>query len=171
MKELNELSIQERKRALEDVHGVGESVKETPDLVKESLERFQVEIMKIKTKSAYEKAVFMSPSFVKDTDFQLMFLRADFFDPKKAAKRMVNYFSHKLRLFGLDRLVKPITLDDLDEDDLRDMLSGSLQVLPHKDRSGRTIVVSFHEKHGYKTFGNHVRKKKEEEEEKYIYAE
>lgn len=157
VRELNQLSMEERNRALEDVHGVGEIVKETPELVEESLELLETEINKVRSRTAYEKAAFMSPSYPKDRDFRLMFLRADFFNPKKAAKRLVSYFDHKLRLFGINKLVKPITLDDLDEEDLRDLHSGSLQVLPQKDRAGRTIIISFHEKHGYKTFENHVR--------------
>jgi hypothetical protein len=157
VKELNQMSLEDRNRALEDVHGVKDPVEETLEFVDVSLKRLEEEVNKIKARAAYERALFMSPSYVKDADFRIMFLRADFFDPKKAAMRMVNYFHHKLRLFGMDRLVRAITLDDLNEDDLSDMLAGSLQVLPQTDRSGRTVVVSFYEKHGYKSYENHVR--------------
>jgi hypothetical protein len=157
VKELNELSITEREHVLEEVNGLPKAIDETSELVEESLKRLEEEISKIRKRSAYEKALFMAPNSVRDRDFRLMFLRAALFDPRKGAKRMVNYFHHKLRLFGLDKLVKSITLDDLDQDDLTDMFSGSLQILPVKDRAGRTVVVSFHDKHQYKTFENHVR--------------
>jgi hypothetical protein len=157
VKELNELSITEREHVLEEVNGLPKAIDETSELVEESLKRLEEDISKIRKRSAYEKALFMAPNYVRDRDFRLMFLRSALFDPRKGAKRMVNYFHHKLRLFGLDKLVKKITLDDLDQDDLTDMFSGSLQILPVKDRAGRTVVVSFHDKHQYKTFENHVR--------------
>jgi hypothetical protein len=157
VKELNQLSLEERERALEELHGVARSLDESEDFVEDSLRCMEEEILKIRKRSAYEKALFVSPDRVRDPDFRLMFLRSVFFDPRKAAKRIVNYFHHKLRLFGFDKLVKPITLDNLNEDDVAAMLTGALQVLPEKDQAGRTIMVSFHEKHSYKTYENHVR--------------
>jgi len=158
VKEMNQLSIEERQRALEDVHGVRSVVEESPEIIERSLLQLEEALSKIRTgRAAYDRAVFMSPSYVKQQSFRIMFLRSEFFDARKAAKRMVNYFHHKERLFGLDKLVKDIELEDLGEDDLHDMMGGYLQVLPKKDRSGRTVVVSFHEKHNHRRHANHHR--------------
>jgi hypothetical protein len=157
VKELNQLSIEQRELVLEEVHGLPKAMNEYPEFVEESLRLLEEEILKIRKRSAYEKALFVSPYHVRDRDFRLMFLRSVFFVPRKAARRLVNHFHHKLRLFGFDKLVKPITLDDLKPDDIAAMAPGSLQILPEKDQAGRTIILSFHEKHCYKTFDNHVR--------------
>ena len=50
-----------------------------------------------------------------------MFLRAERFDAPKAAIRLVNHFEGKLVLFGEDKLVKRITLDDLEEEDIEEI--------------------------------------------------
>ena len=150
--ELNQLSIEEK----EDVRG--SAVDESQELLERSLLLMDETLSKIRTdRSAYDKAVFMNPSYVKQQSFRVMFLRSELFDARKAAQRMVNYFHHKERLFGLDMLVKDIELTDLGEDDLNDMMGGHLQVLPNKDRSGRTVVVSFHRKNYNRGHENHVR--------------
>ena len=71
-----------------------------------------------------------------------MFLRADHFNAQQAAERMAKYFTNKLSLFGEDKLVKKITLDDLNEQDKKVLFSDGNIVLPHKDRAGRPIWYS-----------------------------
>jgi hypothetical protein len=56
------------------------------------------------------------------------------------------HFQHKLDLFGIEKLAKRITLDDLDEDDKAALLSGSVHMLRQKDRSGRTVSFSIQER-------------------------
>jgi hypothetical protein len=154
--ELNQLSLEERERVYEEIHGVAEAVEETEDFVKEKLEQIQEEIMKIRKRAAYDKAFFMSPERVKDRAFRLMFLRAECFHARKAAKRLVLFFHHKLEFFGLERLVNKITLDDLDDDDKTALIAGSFQVLPDKDRAGRTIICNLHGCHNFKSWVNQV---------------
>jgi len=155
--ELSQLSTEERAHVLEEIHGVAKAVDETDTLVEKSLKEMEAEIGKVRKKSAYEKALFLNPDHVRDPAFRLMFLRAVGFDPRKAARRIINFFHHKMRLFGLDKLTRRITLTSLSADDLQDMCSGALQILPTKDRAGRTTIVSFHSKHQYKEFENHHR--------------
>ena len=70
-----------------------------------------------------------------------MFLRADRYDPREAAERMIRFLDLKKELFGTQKLVKEITLDDFDEDDMETLRSGYMQVPPYKDMAGRTILV------------------------------
>ena len=158
-KEMYKLSTEERSRVLDEIHGVAEEIDETDEFITDCLKKMEEEVLKIRKRSAYEKALFVKPSAVKDPTFRLMFLRAEYYDPKKAAKRMVSYFHHKLRLFGFDSLIRPITLDDLDEHDKHALNAGTMQFLPIKDKSGRTIVCNFHKFHDFQSSINQVRRK------------
>jgi hypothetical protein len=138
--EMNQLSLQERNLALEEIHGVANVVEETPDFVELRLERLESEISKLKKKSAYERTKFMCPRYVYSTKLRLKFLRAERFDATKAAKRMITFFELKLQLFGMDKLVRDITWDDLSTQDRAIMTSGGISILPWKDRSGRQVA-------------------------------
>jgi hypothetical protein len=140
VQELNGLSMDEREDVNSDIHGVAKEIDEQPEFVADRLLKIGEEIGKITSKNAYDKAVFLAPHYVKSRDFRLLFLRADRFHPRKAARRIVDYFSEKVKLFGLDKLLKPITQDDLDEDDIVSMKTGCRQLLANKDRSGRGIM-------------------------------
>jgi hypothetical protein len=156
-KELTELSMQERERAYADVHGVSEEFEETPELIEQSLADIEVEINKVKKKSAYDKALFLNSQHVRNREFRIMFLRADNFDAKKAAKRIILYFESKLELFGANLLAKDVTLNDLDEDDMEALLSGSFQSLPTKDQAGRAVIFISQKYFNYKTWQSKVR--------------
>ena len=156
-KELHDLSLQERERVFEEIHGVVDDVhNKDPSNMDRLLEELDGEIRKIKQKSAYERAVFLSPRYVRDVGFRRKFLRADGFDVTKAAKRMVNYYEHKAELFGEDKLVKKITLDDFDDDDMEELRTGSFQVLPEKDRSGRPVMFITQKEFRYKSWQSKV---------------
>jgi hypothetical protein len=71
-----------------------------------------------------------------------MFLRSVSFDLIHGAQRIVKYFEQKLELFGMDKLVKSMTYNDLSEDDLEVLLSRCMQILPVPDSSGRKVVFS-----------------------------
>ena len=62
-------------------------------------------------------------------------------DPKAAAEQFLKILEMKKHLFGMENVVKEITLDDLDEDDKENLLGGSLKILPCTDRSGRKIIL------------------------------
>jgi hypothetical protein len=157
-KELHELSLKQRERVFEEIHGVvGSYFNEDPTNLTLRFSELDEEIKKIKKKPEYERALFLSPRYVRDADFRLNFLRADGFDTSKAAQRMVNYFQHKMELFGEEKLVKKISLDDLDEDDIAELSTGSFQFLPQKDRSGRPICFVIQKLFNYKSWQSKVR--------------
>lgn len=158
VQELKELSIEERERVMEEVHGVvNPLVEETDDFVRASLRELEQTVQQIKTKQAYDRAMFLSPARVKDPKFLLMFLRSESFDVKKAARRLIKYYESKLVLWGESRLVKePITLEDLSPDDLEALEAGSLQPLGVSDRSGRPISFMIQKNIRYKHWSNQV---------------
>ena len=163
-KEFNELSKEEREQIIEEIHGVADlKIEEGPDLIERSMRNLDDELKRVtkyESRVAYERAAFLAPRLVKNRDFRLMFLRADIFDAKKAARRMTNYFQSKVELFGEDKLLKDITLEDLDEDDLATLMTGGFMLLPSKDRSGRTIMFVSQKYLKYKSWKNLVRHKR-----------
>lgn len=140
--ELNRLSLNERSKATEDVHCVGESSEEDPSLLLKSLKQIDEELKREKN-PIYELAAMQDKSFVEDEEFRTKFLRADFYDAKKAVRRMVTFLKYKLTYFGQDKLTKEITLADLDEEDMDLMTSGLFHIQNEKDRSGRVIIYLF----------------------------
>lgn len=69
-----------------------------------------------------------------------MFLRADDYNPKNAATRLVKFMEGKLKYFGSDPLARPIEYSDLDNDTIQCLRSGVMQILPCRDRAGRAIL-------------------------------
>jgi CRAL/TRIO domain len=97
-------------------------IEETPDLVRDSLEQFQVQLdADVKkgdtttptTSTIFEEAARENATEYANPDFRLMFLRTDLFDVTLAVKRFRNYWQNRKRLFGqLHTLtVDPATLD------------------------------------------------------------
>lgn len=138
--EMNQLSLSERERKCEEVHGISSFMEETPDLVYEALFELEREVAAIEPKTAYDMALKMDRSYVEGRKFRLMFLRAELFDVKKAAERMVLFLEKKLKFFGPASLVRSIQMSDLDDDDITTLKSGVFQILPSRDRSGRPIL-------------------------------
>jgi hypothetical protein len=141
--ELNQLSAKEREQIQEELHGVSSgAVDEDPMFVDQCLIEMEEEIKPIRKRNAYDRALFLSPKYVKDRNFRLMFLRAVSFHPRNAANRLVKFFEFKLELFGIDKLGKmKITQADLDEDDICALRKGRVQILPQKDASGRAVLL------------------------------
>jgi hypothetical protein len=135
------LSTKERDQVLHDIHGVSDETMETPEIIAQSLEQLQEEIQQIENKEAYDLARSQNPNYVHNRHFELRFLRADLFDIRNAALRLVQHFKVKLDLFGRDRLVKDISQEDLSENDMRNLYSGYFQTLPLRDPAGRLISV------------------------------
>jgi hypothetical protein len=140
--ELGKLSLKEREKVYEDVHGVSDPIQETPKLKDECLKNMEDEINLIQEKFAYEQAKLISESFVTDRKLRLGFLRAESFDPKKAAARLVKYFNCRLEMFGVEKLSKSITLDDLSDESVSSLGRGCIQILPNRDTQGRAVVIS-----------------------------
>jgi hypothetical protein len=138
-KELSELSVNQRAFVLEDIHGVADTITETPSFLSQSLAKLEKEIKKLRKQSVFERALFLAPRHVKDEKLRLMFLRAEYFDPVKAAQRMIRYFEQKREIWGASKLGKTITLDDFDEHDMSCLKVGKYQNPGAKDRAGRPI--------------------------------
>jgi hypothetical protein len=155
-KELNQLSLKERERALEEVHGIPQALPEDPAVEEEQLNVMEAELSKIKDKKAYDRALFLSPRYVNNRFFRLLFLRAECLDGKRAAMKMVNHFQYKLELFGIEKLVKDIELEDLSEDDKEALMTGHFQFLREKDRGGRAVQFSSTKEIRFKTVENEV---------------
>ncbi len=155
--ELNSLSLEQRKEIYDDLHGVTMHREvETPETIDRWLREFKDAIRKIRYKPEYEKAAFLNPDFVLDPKIALMFLRAEDYNAKRAARRIVTHYKHKMELFGVDKLARPITFDDLDEDDKNAALTGFYQRFHLPDQSGRSVIISFPHLLNFKTAINQV---------------
>lgn len=139
--ELTKLSIEDRVKALEEVHGVVENIEEDPEVINNLFEQVKEELKRIRYKQAYEKTAFLSNAYVNDPEFVLPFLRADNYKPRPAAIRLTEHFRHKLDLFGERTLVRDIMYDDLTDDEKLILNSGFVQIMTAKDQAGRQIVV------------------------------
>lgn len=141
--DMNAMTVEERELVYEEVHGVSDIVEETPELLTTSLQRMRDELAKVPkyNRKALDRALFLKPTLESDDNFHVMFLRAERFDPFKAALKMYRYFEHKLNLFGDEKLVRRITLDDLGRKEKSLMYSGAVQFLLTNDSSGRAIFL------------------------------
>ena len=154
--ELNQLSLNDRNLLFEEIHGIPQALNEDPKTLTEQFDAMEQEISTIREKKAYDRALFLSPKYVKDKSFRLLFLRAELLDGRKAARKMINYFQFKLELFGIEKLAKDIEIDDLDEDDKAALMNGHTHFLSHKDSAGRAIEFSSLDHFGYKSIENEV---------------
>jgi hypothetical protein len=141
VQELNSLSVQERERLYEEMHGVVDVIEETPEFVAQKLATMRGLVKEIpsKMKKALERAIFLRPSIESDDKLHLMFLRAKKFDAHASANMMVQHFENKLALFGEDLLVKKITLECLTENEMKIIRTGSIQMLRNRESQGRVV--------------------------------
>ena len=158
-KEMAELSAEERERYAEEVHGaVVEVPEENPIFVDQCLQQMEEEIQKVRNRSAYNRAHFLNPSMVGSRKFRLMFLRYALFDPRLAAKRIILHFKHKLEIFDEEKLARPITQDDLDEDDMLGLYNGTHQPIRcGTDSVGRVVLFMFRKNSSIKTWQSAMR--------------
>jgi hypothetical protein len=145
-KDLSGLSYAEREKVYEDIHGISSQTTEDPAFLSSCLEELDEHLNAIKANTSYEIAESASPEYVRDKNFRLMFIRADFYATKAAAERMIKFFDYKKRLFGEEKLVKEITLKDFDSVGMEVIKSGYTQISPYRDMAGRPIVF-FVQKH------------------------
>lgn len=142
--DMNKLSIDERERVYDDVHGTSEVIQETKELVSSKLLELQMELDNIRDKEAYNLAFSQDPSYVQDAQFRLRFLRCKEFDAAEAAKQIVAHFEVKRSYFDDETLGRTLRMSDLDEGSLHCLQLGGCQILPDKDKSGRTILMCVH---------------------------
>eukprot|EP00980_Cylindrotheca_fusiformis_P013808 scaffold3572_cov113-Cylindrotheca_fusiformis.AAC.4 len=132
---LNELSVQERKQGLDDLHGVSDLKQEDPQLVQKCLLE-----MKEKLRSGSEGGGLYDENENDDDDGELIkFLRAENFNVEMATGRYIRYQERKMKLFGKRG---EIEFSDLTDQDVKSLQSGFLQHLKGRDRSGRPILIS-----------------------------
>mmetsp|Transcript_10354 Transcript_10354/g.29519 ORF Transcript_10354/g.29519 Transcript_10354/m.29519 type:complete len:548 (-) Transcript_10354:337-1980(-) len=146
---LKSMSLEERERAYEDIHGITSSTNETPEFLNEKLQQFEAHINeRISHKAVYERALRQNEAYVRDPKLRLKFLRCDAFDVRYAAERFVQHFETKLSLFGESLLTTNITQQHLCAE-ARGVFPklGSMQTLPVRDTCGRPIVFSFEKYH------------------------
>ena len=147
--ELKKLTITEREKVYEDVHGVSPQIKEDPKWIEELLKEVSNQLKVIPTtggdKLAYELAFQQSPTFVTNRKFVIKFLRKSNYDSKAAADNIIQYFNYKLELFVGTKLTSRIsfTEEDLSQESLEAIQRGSVQVLPNRDTQGRAVLLSF----------------------------
>ena len=141
-REMNDLTVKERERLYEDLHGVSTVQEETPEFLNSCLEQLDVELGKVpqNKRKWLDRAFFLRRSLETDRKFKLKFLRADRYNPGKAAARMAAFFQGKVELFGEDKIVKKITLDDLDPDTVQK--SGRWRHVSNiRDQAGRRVMI------------------------------
>jgi hypothetical protein len=139
--ELYALSLEERARVLDDVHGVSNEIDEAPEFVSESLGKLEKKLETIRKKQAYDYAYALDPQYVKKRELRLRFLRSTSFDISIAASRIVQHFEAKMELFGKAKVTKDITQDDLSKEDLECLYCGYNQILPVRDQAGRGVML------------------------------
>lgn len=156
-RDLNKLTVAERKRVFEDLSGNREQVEENRDDLAEAVRQMTDILSSRKDKPAFEMARNQDSDYALNKDFLLMFLRANDYDPKISAEMVFAHFEEKLNLFGEDKLTKPIELSDLSADDMHSLESGGFQISSSKDTAGRTIAFFRMAAYRWKTVDNWVR--------------
>jgi hypothetical protein len=147
-RELSKLDVQDRESISEEIHGVRcLAIPETPELLATSLSKLSEELDQISSKTAFDKSQVIATrttTYVNTPDFRLRFLRAELFDAKKAAVRMVNFLELVMEIFeGREELLqRPLKLSDLKKHELAILHAGNFQLLPFRDRSGRRIFTA-----------------------------
>ena len=146
---LQQLSIEERERVTFEVHGVADETEEDPDFVATKLKGLVDELSKLKNKpflvnaKAFHMAEAQDSTYVYNERFCLDFLRADDYNTKDAANRLIKFFDFKLDMFGESKLCQHVTLNDLEQDEFDILQKGFFQRLPQRDRAGREVIVLF----------------------------
>ena len=164
--ELLQLSFKDRTDNQEEIHGVKcLAPKETPELIELSLYCLVVELEQQTSHSStttasisagsaapvetYKQAYVLSQSFqegrnfVNSRDFQLRFLRLEFFDSKKAAVRIMKFLFAAHALFGCIALWRPIQLEDFTSHERKDFRKARYQLLPQRAHgTGRLVMCA-----------------------------
>ncbi|CAJ1927049.1 unnamed protein product [Cylindrotheca closterium] len=143
MEGMKHLSFDQIQREQELLHGVANEVDLNESTINNLLLDLKSHLNRMKKGTAYELAEKQDQSYASNRELQLAFLRACHFEPKASAEKLINFFKYKQDLFGEDSLVRDITAQDLDQDDLSCLLEGFFQFCPFRDRSGRMIHLEF----------------------------
>jgi hypothetical protein len=146
--ELLSLSIRERTKVQEEVHGVANLCpEENPTMIEEALKSMQQHLDAIQDKQVYDQ---LSPSsYIHTKEWRLKFLRSELYDCKLAAERLVRFTEYMHQEYDFEVLERPLKLSDLEtkcgsrgKEVMNCFKSGHTQLLPFRDRSGRRVLVS-----------------------------
>ena len=155
-KEQHKLSYKERNFIHEEIHGVACNAKiETPEMLQYYLTKLSSELDQLVLSDHRNNANasslsagyllsrrgFGTETYVNKVSFRLRFLRAENFDARKAAIRLMTFMNLLLEIFGAFALSRPIKLTDFKRSEIKVLQSGWLQVLPFRDRSGRRLFI------------------------------
>lgn len=140
--EMWNLSQQERSDAIDDIHCVGEDFKESAQMVQQALADFERVVQK-EFNPFYDMAVKQNRAYVEDPKFRLKFLRSRMYDVAEAVKQMTSYLQNKATYFGTEMIARDITLNDLNEEDKKLLLSGLFHIQKERDRKGRVVMHMF----------------------------
>lgn len=125
----------------DNLYGVEVTIEETPTVLRELLANLHSELHSYPGKTGIlDNLKSCSPSPLDNDDMMLRFVRAERYDTRLAARRIVKHYEKKLELFGTEKLGTKIVLDDLDQGDMKTLWSGGFQFLPSLDRGGRVIL-------------------------------
>ncbi len=143
--ELTLLSLNDRTKVQEEIHCVRSSaVPETPVFVNDSLEKLRVEVSGLVGTggdNVYVDSLVLDSPYVQSRDFCLKFLRADLFNVKIAACRMLNHLEQLFKFYGPVALQRPLRYSDLRKEEHDCIRKGSIQILPSRDKAGRLILI------------------------------
>ena len=142
--EFSKLSQNQREMALNDIHGVGQDSEDTesPSDRDHALQQMEIQLQQIRNQ-VYDFAESQNSRYVHDTNLRLIFLRSVRLDPELAAQRLLAFLEYKLELFGPQLLTQSICQNHLSKVDIEFMKLGAMQIVPARDRAGRTIIVIF----------------------------
>jgi hypothetical protein len=136
---------------------VADAVEEAPVFVTDRLADLEMELSKTQDNKAYELAKRQDEDYICGREFRLQFLRAEAFDSKKAATRLVGFLEEKLKSFGPKPLARELMLSDLNQDDRALLELGFCSLVPLRDSAGRAIVCVMPCFRGSSTLENRMR--------------
>ena len=140
--ELSQMDFKTRDEVQEELHGVRNLAKEeTPEMIEKSMRRLDDELRNIPRKEAYDESQQHPNTYVNTHEFRLKFLRAEVFDEKATAKRIVLFLDMMKEYYGPEALVRPPRMSDLGKAEMELLRSGGEQILPSCDRSGRRVLI------------------------------
>jgi hypothetical protein len=156
-RDLYTMTVQERERALHDVHGIADSMVETHELVQSAKSKLRHQLSLIGYRStAYQLAMSQCSEYVES--LHIIFLRRDGYDVNSAASRMLSHFDMKMTLWGETTLGRNITLNDFNEDDMACLNEGLFHSINCRDQAGRALFCKLWSHQKYNVRENVVRR-------------
>ena len=143
------MSLKERDDLYHELHGVAQEVRETPEFMALKFQELRAALSEVLIQNSpsncqgFLDAEAQNSQHVHSKRHYKMFLRAERFDAKAAAIRMLRFFNFKRRNFGVENLCRDITQDLLSAQDMEAYRQGFQQLLPWRDRAGRAISMVF----------------------------